>query len=388
MTPQERILLALDGRLPDRTPVVPKIWVDSASLIIGRDILDTAMDPRAAMRTIIEAGIDCGLDGVRLFHFPRRSIVRRGERAFETADDGREIGEIDVRGGLATHLHDAADFDLRDPRRMACHHFWTAGKPFLDSMEEADSIAVPGRADLDGMGWTALQRGLMEEFGGRIAFLGDCSSGTLAFLVTLRGMERALFDLMERPDLVHRTMEKGVAIAAAKARFHADLGVRVLRLNDSVANMSVISPAHWREYIFPHMRDFCSEIHSYAPGIRIYCHICGNSLPIVDGLQEAGIDCIGPMDPLGGAAPAEFRRKAGPGFPLMGGVHTLSFCNGTPESVRREALSCIRQAGGDGAFLLGSGCALPRQSRRDNIRALREASEEYGRGMDGPSEAL
>lgn len=382
MTHEERILEALAGRFPDRTPVVPKLWVDSASLIMGRDVLSTATDPRSAMRTVVEAAVACGLDGARLFHFPPRSVVHREGRAFELDSAGREIGEIDMQGGLATHLHDAADFDLRDPRRMALYQFWTAEKPLLDSVRDVGSIAVPTGADLERMGWAALQREVMEEFKGRIAFLGDCGSGTLAFLVALRGMERALFDLVEDPALVHGAMEKGTRIAAARARFHADLGVRVLRLNDSPANMSVISPAHWKEYVFPHVRDFCAEIHAYKPAVRIYCHVCGNSLPVVEDLIRAGIDCIGPMDPLGGAGPAAFRQKAGPGFPLMGGVNTLSFCGGTPDSVRREALDCIEQAGRHGAFLLGSGCALPRQSRRENIRALREASEEYGRGPD------
>ena len=38
-------------------------------------------------------------------------------------------------------------------------------------------------------------------------------------------------------------------------------------------------------------------------GDTIYCHICGNVLPVVELLVDAGLDCIAPLDRLwaGGA---------------------------------------------------------------------------------------
>jgi uroporphyrinogen-III decarboxylase len=268
MTPHERLECALSGGRPDRTPVVPKIWIDSACSVLGKDVLESLSDPSTAMRTIIDAGIACGTDPSGCFTFR------------------------------------------------------------------------PGRSKE-------------------------------------RMMERAMFDLLEQPGLVHGAMEKGIAIALEKAKFHADLGIRFLRLNDSVANMSVISPDLWREFIFPHMRDFCTEIHRYSPGIKVYCHICGNVLPIMEDLKKTGLECIAPLDPLGGPGPAEYRAAAGEGFPLMGGVNTLSFIQKDSAEVRREAIDCIDAAGAQGAFVLGSGCALPKNTRKENLWALRDASEEY-----------
>ena len=104
---------------------------------------------------------------------------------------------------------------------------------------------------------------------------------------------------------------KGVAIAIEKGKFNIDLGLRMLRLNDSVGNMSVISPNHWRTFVFPHMKDVCTELHRYRPNVKIYSHICGNILPIVEDLVEVGLDCIGPLDPLGGFTPGEIRQRVG-----------------------------------------------------------------------------
>ena len=89
-----------------------------------------------------------------------------------------------------------------------------------------------------------------------------------------------------------------------KAKLNLDMRIKILRLNDSVGNMSVISPAHWRRFVFPHIREVCSAIHDYDKDAKIYCHICGNVLPIAEDLVETGLDCIGPLDPLGGLEPA------------------------------------------------------------------------------------
>lgn len=70
--------------------------------------------------------------------------------------------------------------------------------------------------------------------------------------------------------------------------------------NDSAGNMSLLSPAMWRKFIAPNLTYFCKEVHSYCPEAKIYCHICGNILPILEDLIETGLDCIAPLDPLGG----------------------------------------------------------------------------------------
>ena len=378
MNAHARLYAAIDGDLPDRVPVVPKIWVDLASRLLGRELTEVVTDPLAALRVIAEAGLLCRVDAVRQFHFPQRRIREQGDRVLEVDRRGEVLGEIDMQGGLMTHLYDVESFTVEEPLVMAFNHYWTADEPFVKSRQDAQRIAVPEKHLYEELGCGDQQRRIFAEFGDRLCFIGDCDTATMAFLVTMRGMNRALIDLIEEPELIHAVMEKGAAIAIEKGKFNIDLGLNILRLNDSVGNMSVISPEHWREFVFPHMKEVCDTLHAYDPNVRIYCHICGNILPIAEDLVETGLDCIGPLDPLGNFTPAQIRGRVGDAVSLMGGVNTLTFLQGRPEHIIEESISCMHQAGAHGGYILGSGCVVPRDAVKENLLALREAADAYG----------
>jgi uroporphyrinogen-III decarboxylase len=379
MLPKERIYKAISGDTPDRVPSIPKIWVDLATNLTNTDLMKVIEDPLTALQVIIDAALMIGADGARQFHFPKRKIISENDRVFEIDKKGNYFGEIDMMGGLMTRLNNASNFKLENPNQMAFHHYWICDKePIIKKLSDVKRITIPNKSFYEEIGCGKRQRKMIKWAGDRICLIGDCDSATLAFYVNLRGYNNAMIDLIEQPKLIHATMDKGVAIAVEKGKFNIDLGLKILRLNDSVANMSVISPAHWREFILPHMKDVCDELHHYDPKVKIYCHICGNILPIVESLIETGLDCIGPLDPLGGFTPGQVREIVGERVSLMGGVNTLSFINNTPKQIIEEAKRCMLEAGKKGGYILSSGCVIPRGASKENLNALRIATEKYG----------
>jgi len=377
MQPAERLAVTFAGGTPDRVPVMPKIWVNVAASLTDTPLREVIENPLAAMQVIVDAAVATGVDGARLFLFPPRSTREEEGRLYETDADGRVIGEIDLQGGLATRLERREDFRLDDPYCVAFHTSWTHSEPLVADLADVKRIAVPDKRFYEQTGHGRCLRQMQEAAGVQVGLSGDCDSATLAFCVSLRGMEQALFDLIDAPRLVHALMDKGTAYAIERGKFNIDHGLRILRLNDSVANMSVISPAQWREFVFPHMKEVCDELHRYCPDVRVYCHICGNVLPVVELLIEAGLNCIAPLDPLGGFTVADVRRTVGDATVLMGGVNTLSFSNCTPDEVRQEAVRCMEEGDRNGRFILGSGCALPHDTKRENIEALVDAAAEF-----------
>jgi len=383
MQPAERLKAAFAGEMPDRVPVMPKIWVDLGARLTGTAIERVIEEPGTAMRVLVDAALAVGADGTRQFLFPARRTRCDEGRLFEVDAAGRRIGAIDWRGGLMTRLDRIEDFRLDDPEWTAFHTSWTHDSPFVAGMADARRIAVPEADFYRSHGYGDLLRAMQQHAGDRVGLCGDCDSATLAFHASFRGLERALLDLVDDPPLVHAVMEKGERFAVERGKFNIDAGLRILRLNDSIANMSVISPRQFQEFIFPHIKTVCDELHGYCPEVKIYCHVCGNVLPVIALLVRTGLDCIGPLDPLGGFSVADARRAAGDAMLLMGGVNTLSFVHSGPQQVRAEALRCIEEGGANDRFILGSGCALPRDSRPANIRALAEAAEAYASDAGG-----
>ncbi|NOY07945.1 MAG: hypothetical protein GXP33_03785 [Spirochaetes bacterium] len=305
MTPEERFYTAICRKTPDRVPSFPKIWVDLASKLTGTSLLEIITGPATALDVIFKAGMLCGADGIRQFHFPERKVTQGDDgKVYETDKKGKPIGIIDMEGGLITHLFNADIRLIEDPCFMAHNHYWMSDTPLIRNLSDAERISIPVKQNFKDFGWEKRQKKIIDKNNLKMAIVGDLHSATLAFYVELRGMNRAMFDLLESPELVHAVMEKGTAIAVERGKFNIDMGIKILRLNDSIGNMSVISPDHWRKYIFPHISDVCSELHRYNSSARIYCHICGNILPAAGDLVGTGLDCIGPLDPLGGFKPA------------------------------------------------------------------------------------
>ncbi len=375
MNPKQRFIAALRCREVDRVPVVPKIWVDYAARYTHTDLKQIIQDPLCANYTIAMAGKKLGFDAVRLFAFPEKKIKEENGEVFELDSRGKKIGRIDTQGGLSTYLFDDSCYRIEDPLTISYCHSWTTSSPLVNTIDQARRIAVPDAKVFDHLNWGVNYKKVYEKFGEDLYLIGNLDTATMSFYVTFRGINNAMTDIIINPGLVHAVMQKGTEIAISRGKYWLDQGIEVLRLNDSTGNMSLISPEHWKEFIFPYIKQVCGELHNYNENALIYCHVCGNVLPVIELLVETGLDCIGPLDPLGNFTVKEARAKAGDSVSLMGGVNTLTLLNGTPTQVKQEARQCILGAGKQG-YILGSGCVVPRNCPAENLRALAEVAKE------------
>lgn len=378
MTPPTRFYTALSGGMPDQVPTLPKIWLDLAAALTTTRLSDLMQVPGLAMKLVVEAAFQVGADAARLFSFRHRQIKIIDKRLVEVNSQQEVVGPIDEQGGLATQLIDHRSLHLEDPFHMAFLPSWHCPAPLVETLSDVRSMVVPQASFYESVGIGVQQRQQIDSMGDKIALIGNLESPTLAFAVKLRQLDNALMDMMDQPALLHAIMEKGTAMAIERGKFHLACGLRVLRLNDSVANMSVISPQHWKEFVFPYFREVCRSLKDIDPGVLIYTHICGNVLPVMEDIVDTGVDCIGPLDPLGGFTLAQARAVVGKRVSLMGGVNTMSFVNRTPAELMIEAKTCIEQAGLEGGYILGSGCALPRSTTREHLLALKQAATKYG----------
>jgi uroporphyrinogen decarboxylase len=189
----------------------------------------------------------------------------------------------------------------------------------------------------------------------------------------MRGMEPLLLDLSLHPRFVEALL-RGLADYILKtmdilfSRFEFD-GVA---LSDDYGTQRgmLMSPAHWRRYLKP----LVAEIYQLAKrhGRKIFHHSCGNIVPIVGDLIDAGLDVLHPIQPEAMDI-AELKRKFGARLTLCGGIRTQDLLpHGTPQEVRSEVQRTRDVMGKGGGYILEPGITLQADVPLANLLALIE----------------
>lgn len=361
MTSREIMRAAMRREPTDRIPCMPQICHDVAVRLYaeadGGDWIDgmgrCVEDPSLVWDYVIRLVREVGCDGLRLFLKPAPRRVRREGDELVVVDEhtGRRTGKIDVHGG-GGYVPDAPTAPVQ-------------------SLEEARDRLEAMAADVDDAKVAMLRtaRDRVPDL-----FVASSPAGfTMNTYNILRGREQAMYDFFERPDFVLAVMEMQVQVGIRRAERLLEAGIDALYIGDPSASASLISPEHFRRFCFPGFRTFCD--HFRDRNVLIYIHICGNSDPLLEMMAETGTSCVEPLDPLGGVSVAEAKRRIGSRVALMGGVNTITLANGTPEQVRREAISKCREGGPHG-YILAAGDMVPPNTSWDNLRALVDVSRE------------
>ena len=362
MTGRERMKIAMKGGRADRVPTMPQICHGHGVNLFYEDyregVRDVVENPEKAWELTIQAAELYDLDGIRLFPAPAPYNTRAEGYDIVAFDPntGDRVGVVDIYGGASVVLD----------------------KPELPIETEADLASIPRPVkaeELVGQEWFARLREAVARVHPQ-RFVASAPPGfTVNYLGYRRGKEQALVDLMLDPDLCNKIMDIALEIAIEEAKALLKCGIDCLYIGDPSSSSSLISPRHWEQFCLPRFKTFCDELHQ--EDVLIYIHICGNSNPILEMMADTGADCVEPLDPLGGVEVADAKNRIGDRVALMGGVNTLSLLQGTPESVRAEALECCRDGGPDGAYILAAGDMVPDFSPKENLMALVETAKAF-----------
>jgi uroporphyrinogen decarboxylase len=197
----------------------------------------------------------------------------------------------------------------------------------------------------------------------------------------LRGMEALFEDFRFRPELAANLLDRITAARRSMARFFAAQDVDVLILGDDVSMQTgmLMSPASWRRWFKGRMAGIIQEARAVKPGIPVFYHSDGNPSAILDDLIEIGVTILNPVQPEC-IDPAVVKARYGDRLALWGTIGTQTTMPfGTPEDVRREVRTRIETLGQDGGLILGPTHSLEPDVPWENIVALYEAIEEFGK---------
>jgi uroporphyrinogen decarboxylase len=143
----------------------------------------------------------------------------------------------------------------------------------------------------------------------------------------------------------------------------------------------MINPEVYREVIWPRYRQLWDFIHSRTEA-KIFYHSCGSIVPMIPMLAEGGVDAVHPVQPAadGMGDRAMLKREFGADITFWGGFDqqdTLPF--GTPEQVRDAARELFDDFMPGGGFVFAAGHNIQADVPAENILALFDAAEEFGR---------
>jgi hypothetical protein len=170
----------------------------------------------------------------------------------------------------------------------------------------------------------------------------------------LYGIEELILATFDDPGWVHELLRilqerKGVFIDSLKGA-HYD----VIELGGGDASSTVISPAIFDEFVAPYDAPLIARAH--AAGQRIAYHTCGGMMPLLERLADMGPDALETLTPpgMGGDADlAEAKARVGGRVCFIGGFDQgRFFTRSTPEETRAEVRRCFDAAGAGGGLIL------------------------------------
>ena len=195
----------------------------------------------------------------------------------------------------------------------------------------------------------------------------------------LMGMENLLMAIIAEPELVRGLVEMSVTINLELAKEVAARGVKIVYTGDDYAynKTTLMSPKHFREFFYPGLKRVIQGFKEL--GLYVIKHTDGNIWPIMDMIIDSGIDCLDPIDPLGGMDLGEVKAIYGQRVALKGNVDCASLLTfGTTDEVIEATKVALSKGMPGGGYILSSSNSIHSAVKPENYAAMVHTLQEYG----------
>ncbi len=303
MTPRERVLTALQHRVPDRVPRF-EIWIDGLLKELGQ-------------ADIPAAHVHLGQDGVMM-----PSQRPRGSNAWESGID--EWGRV-WKDGLYVSGVVQTEQDLRrygHPASYAEEHF----NP--QSVQEVRA-----------------------RYPHHCHFFGSHEIGPFTISFMAMGLEQFFLGLRQAPGFVRQLLANRTDWCIAMSRRAVELGAELLVVGDDAAHSSgpMISPRMWEEFVLP-----CHRRLVQAVSVPVIWHSDGNIEQLLPFAVQAGFAGVHGLQPSAGMDLARIKQQYGQELVLIGNVDLAVLFGADLRAVRAEVDRCLRQGAPGGGYMLAT----------------------------------
>ncbi|MDR0309238.1 MAG: uroporphyrinogen decarboxylase family protein [Candidatus Methanoplasma sp.] len=339
---RERIRAALEHEVTERVPVNNFALV-TAARSAGFTVEQARSDPKISARVSIDYSLKTLSDFVKPVLDSQVPFADLGMNVRFPDDDYGYIKEHPVKD--AEDIDELAFFDPEVAKE--CPSFT---RVIVNGLEETSRM-LEEDLHICGLSW-----------------------GPITTAGYMMGTEDMLMMTMMDPDIVKKLMKKTAPFVTAMQNKMIDSGATVMWMADPTSSEDLISPAMFREYSYPALKEVISDVKA-EHDVQSFLHICGNTLDTMLMLPELKVDCFS-FDHAVDVEKA--KKKAGKKMALMGNIDPVRMIlDSTPENIMEECFRIIDVAGRNGGFILAPGCETPQASPDENVRAMGQAGVDY-----------
>lgn len=345
MTKKERVIAAIEHRVPDRVPKGElHIEGELANLILKKDYPLTY----ECFEREVEIRNKLHMDLVNVGEWPQWEIGtnEKGNKLVETV-----YGQVYEAGTGTLNII----------------------KPAVEDIENAYSYKVPDISKVSG--------DIVERFAKETDFFVFAQvGGPVTQLDEMFSMEDFMVYSLTNTNEMHCIAEKVIDYEISKAKLFIDKGADGIVIGDDIAFNSGIflPPTIMEQNVFPFWEKMVKEIKRYK-NIPIILHSDGNITKALQKIADCGFDGIQSIQPSAGMDIKHVKEMYGDRLCLWGNIDLdYVMCFGKPDEVKKAVKETIKVANCNGGHILSTCNSMIRSIPKENIFAMIEASEEEG----------
>jgi len=334
LSPYVRVMSALEGKRPDRCPVIPMVreWCAKQAGVEFIDELESVeKHVYSQSYCVSEFGYDAVWD------------------LYACHSESEAMGSLlKIKRGYPPSVEKPAVEDYaRDLPKL---------KLFDPYHNKRLSIILEGT------------RRLKSRFEGEIPVIGYLQ-GPFRHVSMLRGSENIMRDMFKRKEELRELCELALNSLIVYSVAVISAGADIILISDPTSSGDAISKKQWEEWGLPYTTRLVKMVK--RSGVKTILHICGNTMDRLESLAQTGVACLSLDEAVDFE---EARKRLGPHFCLMGNVSTNLMAMGNSKEVEGKTREVIEKAGKDGSLIVSGGCLLADVCPPENIRAMVNAA--------------
>ncbi|HSR13970.1 MAG TPA: uroporphyrinogen decarboxylase family protein [Thermodesulfobacteriota bacterium] len=374
MNSRERVLAALDHKVPDRVPID-----------LGSFPGATSMNVRAYQNLLQYLGI--------------KREVRIGALIMFTAEIDEDIlDRFHVDTKTVTPSKPLSDYNYPERfvdrpwgvtwLRSTDYTYAPVEGPFqkleAPTLEDLNRFTWPKPSDIeDFAAWREKGKRLRQE--SDKAIVARVVPGIYTLAQFMRGFESWMIDLMLHREFSDGLHERLAAIwIETVGRIVEALGenVDIIMFGDDfgLQNQTIVSPQMFRERLKPLMKKMVSSVKARTRA-KVALHTCGSVFAYLDDFVDIGIDVLNPLQSNAKDMEAwKIKEKVGKRMALWGGIDTHGVLpGGNPDDVRKEVKNKIAILGKGGGYMLSADHNILTDVPPQNLITMFDAAVEFGK---------